>query len=243
MASLVTFGDIITQAQQRSDRVNSNFITASEWKSYTNSSLKNLYDKLIEAYGADYFVQTAYSFTTDGTNDAYDLPDDFYKLLGVDLQLSPSAASSSIGWITIWRFNFAARNQWTLPNIFTLWGRTNLVYRLRAGKIWLQPLPAGGQTLRLWYAPAFQNLVNDSDTFDGVNGWEEWVINHVAKKALTKDESDTSSVDSLLAIEQDRLTSVIENRDIGAPATTVDVYAATSGGPWYGNGFGGGFVP
>lgn len=230
MASNTTFGQIILQAQQRADLVNSGFISSSEWKAMTNASLQQLYEKLIEAYGSDYFVQTPSSITTDGQNDAYALPADFFKLLGVDLQLNVQAAAGSLGWVTIWRFNFAERNRFTLPNILTIWGRTNLSYRLRGQKIWFEPLPSGGQSLRLWYAPVFTPLVNDADTFDGVNGWEEWVVNDVAMKALVKEESDVSGVMALQGVQNDRLSSIIENRDAGAPATTVDVWAANGGG-------------
>lgn len=236
-----TFGAIITAAKQRADLVNSNFISASEWQNMANASLQNLWDKLVETYGSDYEVQNTFAITTDGTNDAYALPTDFYKLLGVDLQLSGSV-SQVYGWVTIWRFNFSQRNQWTLPNVTTLWGRTNLRYRLRGGNIWFAPLPAGGQSLRLWYAPRFTPLVNDSDSFDGVNGWEEWAINDIAMKALTKEESDLSGVMALQQVQNDRLASIMENRDAGAAATMVDVYAVNSGFP-LGEGGGGDWFP
>src|SRR4051812_35733925 len=149
-----SFGAIITAAQERADMVNSSFITDAEWRAMANASLQVLWDKLIEAYGNDYEVQSAFAITTDGTNDHYALPTDFYKLLGVDLQLTGSSTTAA-GWVTIWRFNFAQRNQWTLPNVTTLWGRSNMRYRLSGGYIWFAPLPAGGQSLRLWYAPRF----------------------------------------------------------------------------------------
>lgn len=230
MASNTTFGAIITSAQQRADLVNSGFVTAAEWRSMTNASLQQLYEKLVSAYGSDYEVQTPFSVTTTAVDDAYALPTDFFKLLGVDLQISPSAATSNSGWTTVWRFNFAQRNQWTLPNVFPLGGRTPLQYRLRAGKLWLTPQPAGGQVLRLWYAPVFVPLVADADSFDGVNGWEEWAINDVAMKALTKEESDLSGVQALQAVQNERLAAIIDNRDLSAPSTIVDVYAVNGGG-------------
>ncbi len=230
-----TFGAIITQAKQRADLVNSEFISDSEWQAMANASLAQLYEKLIEAYGSDYFVQTPYSFTTDGTNDAYALPSDFFKLLGVDLQLSPSATSTALGWVTLWRFNFGDRNRFTLPNLISVWGWTNLSYRLRGGYIWLQPLPAGNQTLRLWYAPSFTPLDDDADTFDGINGWEEWAVNDIAMKALVKEESDISGVAALQQVQNERLASIIENRDAGAPATQLDVYSSSIGWPFGGS--------
>lgn len=240
MGTSTTFGAIIQAATERADMVNSTFLSAAEWKANANASLQELQEKLIEAYGSDYFVQTPYSFTTDGSADAFDLPSDFFKLLGVDLQLSPSSAQPGVGWITIWRFNFAERNQFSLPNVFTVWGRGNIRYRLRGSKIWLQPTPQGGQTLRLWYVPVFTPLVDDADTYDGMNGWEEFAINLTAKKALVKEESDTSGVDALLGAQEARLTSITENRDAGAPQTTVDVYSL-NGWPYGTGGMGGGW--
>jgi len=238
-----TFGAIKEKAIQRADMVNSQFISDSEWNGMTNASLQQLYEKLIETYGSDYFVQESTTITTDGQADNYPLPDDFFKLLGVDLQIFPSSGSPTIGWITIWRFNFAQRNQWTLPNLLTLWGRTNLRYRLRGGRVWFQPLPAGGQSLRLWYAPRFTPLANDADVFDGINGWEEWAVNDIAMKALAKEESDLSGVAGLQQVQNDRLASIIENRDASAPSTVVDVYRVNGGYGWGGDGMGGDWCP
>lgn len=238
MASIAatTAGALITAAQQRADMENSGFISDAEWLAMCNASLQTLYDKLIEAYGNDYEVQAPYTVTTDGTNDAYDLPTDFYKLLGVDLQLANNSSTAD-GWITIWRFNFAQRNQYTLPNIFTLWGRTNIKYRLRGGKIWFIPIPASGQYLRLWYAPLFTPVTSTDDVVDFGNGWYEWAINDMAMKALVKEESDISGVMQLQAVQEDRLQTIMENRDAGAPATTVDVSRANGWGD-YGGGWG-----
>jgi len=232
-----TLGAIRTAAQQRADLYGSNFITTTEWNSMVNASLQQLWEKLVEAYGNDYEVQSAFAIITDGTNDHYALPTDFFKLLGVDLQLSNAGAASTTGWITIWKFNFADRNRYTLPNIQTIWGRTNLKYRLSGGNIWFIPLPMGGQSLRLWYAPRFVPLVLDADSFDGINGWEEWAINDTAMKAKLKEESPIDDLLKAQAAQEERLTHVTENRDAGSASVTVDVYAAN--GNYWGGGFNG----
>ncbi len=203
-----------------------------------NASCQQLYDKILEAYGNDYYEQQPYAIATDGINDHYLLPTDFYKLFGVDLQIS-NAASASTGWISLRKFNFADRNKYTLPNIQTLWGRTNLLYRLAGGYIWFIPLPMASMPLRLWYAPRFTPMVNGSDNFDGINGWEEWVVNDVAMKAMVKEETDISAIQALQATQEARLLSIVENRDAGSPATVVDVsninggnYGGYGGGDW-----------
>lgn len=236
-----TLGAIKLAAQQRADMQNSAFISDSEWTGMVNASCQQLYDKLIEAYGQDYEVASAFSITTDGTNDTYALPTDFYKLLGVDLQISNAGAGSTTGWITLRRFNFADRNKYTLPNIQTLWGRTNLLYRLRGNLIWFIPLPMASMPLRLWYVPRFTPLANSSDSFDAINGWEEWVVNDVALKARAKEETDLSGIQALQQVQEDRLSSIMENRDAGSPSTVVDVTQVNGYG--FGDGRGGDWVP
>jgi hypothetical protein len=231
-----TLGQITLQAQQRADLVNSGFVTPSEWTAMVNASCQQLYEKLVEAYGSDYEVAASFNITTDGQNDNYALPTDFFKLLGVDLQYSPAGANTTSGWISIGRFNFADRNRYTLPNVQLLWGRTNLKYRLRGGNIWFIPLPMGGQTCRIWYAPRFTPLVNASDSFDGINGWEEWVVNDVAMKVLVKEESDISGIEALQQVQNDRLLTIIDNRDAGSPSKAVDVYGINGNEPWGGGG-------
>ena len=236
-----SLGAMKLAAQQRADMQNSAFISDSEWTAMVNSSCQALYEKMVEAYGNDYWVQTPYSITTDGTNYQYALPTDFFKLLGVDLKLA-QANTQGTGWITIWRYNFAQRNQYTLPNIQTLWGRTNLKYRLIGSNLSFIPTPAANQTLQLWYAPRFVPLVNAGDSFDAINGWEEWVINHAAMKARVKEESPVDGLQILLAIEEERLNHVAENRDASSPAVTVDVYRVNGWGE-SGSDFGGEWSP
>lgn len=228
-----TLATMTLQAQQRADMVNSAFITASEWTGMVNASCQQLYEKMVEAYGSDYWVQSPFAITTDGVNDKYSLPTDFFKHLGTDLQLSSSGNASS-GWISIWRFNFADRNRYTLPNVQSLYGRTNLKYKLLGGNIWFIPQPMAAISIRIWYAPRFTPLLSGSDSFDGINGWEEWVVNDVAMKALVKEESDISGVQALQATQEERLSHVVENRDAGSPPTTVDVNRVNGGGTGYG---------
>lgn len=231
---------LITMVNAAADRADmptpttTTFVPKSTWVQYVNAACQELHEKLAEAYGSDYRVATESTITTDGTNSTFALPTDFFKLLGVDLLLSNVTVNNQTNRISLRRFNFADRNKYTLPNIQTLWGRTNMVYRLRGDNLWLTPLPAANQTIYVIYVPRFTPLVNDADSFDGINGWEEWVVNDAAMKALAKEESDISQVAALQAKQEERLTHVIENRDAGMPATTVDVYRSNG---WAGDGW------
>jgi hypothetical protein len=212
------------------------YISKARWTEWVNAACQELYDKLIEAYAEDYYVASEQTITTDGTNSTFTLNDAFYKLLGVDLLVNANAGES--GRRTIWRYNFAERNQYTLPGLAAT-GQQVLRYRLQGTyKIAFLPRPpVGGQTIYLTYAPRFTPLSADADTFDGINGWEEWVKAAVAMKALGKEESDMSPAMALLQRQEARLESIKAARDVGAPSTTVDVYAVNGGRyGWSGDG-------
>lgn len=228
-----TLLDMVNSAAVLADQPvpsSSTFIPKATWVEWVNAGCQELYDELIEAYGEDYFVGTEQTITTDGINSTFVLADDFYKLLGVDYLLN--ANQGVAGRITIWRYNFAERNRYALPNLSAP-GRMALRYRIQGNKLAIIPRPpVAGQTLYLTYAPRFTPLSADGDAFDGINGWEEYVKAAAAMKALGKEESDQSPAASLFARQKERLTTIKEERDIGAPKTTVDVYRVNGGSGW-----------
>ena len=81
---VVTLESLRTELRNRIDRKNSQFFTNSELNEYLSKSYKELYDILIQKFGDDYYVADPYEFTTNGTDSFYDVPEDFYKGLGVD---------------------------------------------------------------------------------------------------------------------------------------------------------------
>lgn len=82
--------------------------------------------------------------------------------------------------------------------------------------------PVAGIQLNLEYAPPFTDLVNDADTFDGINGWEEFVEIDAAIKCLNKEETDPGT----LLLEKAEIVARIEKmrrRDFANPERTRDV--------------------
>lgn len=227
----MSLGQIRLAAQQRADRVNSNFVTQSEWNSYINQSYFELYDLLIDAY-EDYYVADPYVVTTTGDSQMYDLPPDFYKLMGVDLGL----AGGSNGYVTVQQFNFIGRNRYVYPQLTSSYlGVFNLRYRLVGDKLMFIPEPSGGQYIRIWYIPRLNEVVQDQDILDGISGWTEYIIVDAAIKALQKEESDVS----VLLIQKQALIKRIEetavNRDAGQPNTISDIRSfGQRWGDWFG---------
>lgn len=234
-------------AQQRADRVNSNFVGKAEWDSYINQAMFELYDILITCY-EDYAVAPPVNFVTVASQDTYPLPDGtnysgaapFYKLLGVDLAIN----NANNARVDVKKFNWIDRNNYIYPNTAsTIYGVFNLRYRVFGKNIKFIPTPSSGQPLALWYVPRLKTLLLDTDTTDiGISGWIEYVIVRAAKYALDKEESDTTKLDTEIIYLKGRIEESAQNRDAGQPDTISDTRSANNfwgGGP-YNNGFGGG---
>jgi len=248
----MSLGQLRLMSQQKADRVNSNFVTKSEWNDYINLAMFELYDLLITSY-EDYFMAPAARFNTDGVNFQFDLPNGtntftnasgqtftpkpYYKLLGVDLSVNATSTSS---FVTIKRFNFIDRNKYIYPNTnSTLYGVFNLRYRVMGNKIEFIPSPSANQTIQLWYIPRLDSLLQDQDlTTIGISGWLQYVICRAAKYALDKEESDTSKLDAELLFLKKRIEETAADRDEGQPDTISDTRNAD---PWGMSGLGGNF--
>lgn len=189
--------------------VSSSFVSTAEWTNYINGSYMELYGLLVTAF-EDYYIATPHEFTTDGTNQNFALPTTpaMFKLLGVDLQ----AQASSL-WVTLKPLTFLERNSMGLVN---------------------SPIPAAGQTLRLWYVPVLTALSADGDlTVDILNGWEEFIVVDAAMKAMAKEESDVSVLMARKQGLKTRLEGEAANRDAGSPTRINDAYRAQSPGMRY----------
>lgn len=247
LAGKLSLGELRLRSQQRADRVNSNFVTLSEWNFYINQAYYELYDLLITVY-EDYYVAPRLSFQTDGSY-LYDLPNGqnhssapaLYKLYGVDLGLD----STQNAWVTLKKFDFIARNRYVYPQITTTFlGVFNLQYRLLGSQIMFIPTPATGQFVGLWYFPRLTTLLADSDVMDGISGWTQYVIVRAAKYALDKEESDTSKLDAELLYLKGRIEETSTNRDAGQPDTISNTRSWSEryggyGGPGFDGSWGG----
>lgn len=152
---VMTLPELRLATRQRADMVNSQFVSDQEFNSYINASYFELYDLLVQKYGNDYYMKE-YSFSLQGNVSRYDLPEDFFKLLGVDLQIS----SGPDGYVSLRPFTLAERNRYSTANVQTWIGVTNLRYRLSANKLWFTPSPQTGQQIRIWYVPRLKALVD-----------------------------------------------------------------------------------
>ncbi|SRR5258706_1686624 len=198
---MTTLLQLRDRAKQESDNVGQSFLTDAEWNTNINASYQEVYGLFVQAYGSDYFVKDpAYTFVTDGVNQKFALPSDFFKLLGVAVQVS-----SPQQFVPLRPYAVADRFRASMFNTI---------------------IPAAGQTVQLEYVPTLTLLAQDADVMDvniSANGGEEYIVADAAIKALRKEESDTSPFASAKEALKLRLEAETENRDAANPSRIVDV--------------------
>lgn len=215
MAKTATLAQLRTRIRERADIEDSGFFPDSLLNNFINRSIERLYDILVGAYGADYYVSTTpHTINIVSGTKVYDLPATFYKVSGVDLRNGDDP-------IPLEPFMFAERNRYT--NYYRRVNRdvTGFKYRIVGNQIWFTN-PTSNEVVDVWYQPSFTDLSSDSDTFDGINGWEEWVVIDCAIKCRVREEGETQDLRvDLLKIET-QIKEMAKTRDVGAPERVVD---------------------
>jgi hypothetical protein len=227
-----TLAQLRSRVRQRADMETSQFVTDSEINGLINASIAELYDVIAQKYGNDYFaVSTQFTLANGAQSQA--LPADFYKLLGVDSRLDQNA------WQTVNRFEFSERNLRDSQLLRIPAGNPEFRYKLFGNEIRFDVPMSQSTEIRVWYVPFPVQLVADVDTFDGYNGWEEYVVVDAAIKCLEKEESDTRDLQLRKQQLETRIESAAGNRDAQNPARIVDTRAINGltpfgyAGDWY----------
>lgn len=216
----VTLADLRLQARQRADMEKSNFVSDDEFNAFINSSLAELHDILIGTY-EDYYV-SEYTFTSVLNQADYDIPADLYKIRGVDVKLNTAGQAE---YYTVKRFNFNERNRFTQQGLWQLQGLPFIRYRLVGDKLRFSPVPDRNTEVKIWYHPKSVTLTADTDEFNDINGFAEYVVVDAAIKALNKEESDVSVLMAQKEALRQRITAIAQNRDAGEPESVSDIYA------------------
>lgn len=221
MAANVTLAEMRERAREMADMQTSDesqaFVTDAELTRILNRHLKSLYQKLVTMRGNDYYA-TSVAFPSVVDQTSYALPADFFQLLKLFV-------SDFNRVVVVPRYNL---EQWAALAQLQINGSSDislLRYRLTGANVEIRPAPrVAGLAFSLHYLPAFQELVSPGDTFDGVNGWEDWACYAAAIDMLIKEESMEQA--AALQAQRQTLDSQIEalagNRDAGRPEVIGD---------------------
>lgn len=202
--------------RRRADIENDPFHSVDEILDYINESIAELYGKLVLARGDEYYATSVAATTIAGTN-TVGLPPDFFKILGVRWLFTPTRR------IKLLRMDFqkflgldnSVVQGWTdWSNIYYMTQQANAVF-------W--PTPQAGHNIVIWYIPAAVALSAPGDTFDGINGWERFVVLHAVRLVKMKREESTAIVDAGIQDIEAKIDSLSGSRDDGQPSHIIDV--------------------
>ena len=226
MPSLVAMTDMIAAVRELADMETSAastaFVDDTELTARINDGLKQLYTKLAEANGQDYYVLTTTALAFTSGTSLYNLPNDaatgklFWRLLGVRI-------TDGIRWAQAEPYGW--QEEAGLLNRAVSGGVTigEYRYRLVGTQISFLPTPkTTGHSFVLNYLPAFQP-VSGTATFDGIQGWERWAELTAAIDLMNKEEADPSGLLAQRAIIDEQITRMAGQRDAGRPERIQDV--------------------
>ncbi len=183
--------------------LNSTFVSTTDWNTLLNNSATSLYDKLVKPYEDYYQAQSLISVTS--TTSVQPLPSNFYKLISLDEVVSGGTTVDPTTGLIIVNGNTVPMKPFNI--------REQVAYQT----------PSGTRSAILTFIPTMTALVADTDTFDGINGWEEFIVLDAAIKVGKAEETDTSGLESDLEKIEKRIQDLSANRDAGDPVRMVDV--------------------
>ena len=207
MADIVSLSELRLLAQQRADMENSQFITADEWRRMLNRSYAELYDLIVtSANSEDYFLKSGTISLTSGTS-TYDLPTDFYKSRGVDLNTGGAQ-------VPLRRYNFSERNIGGLYSV-----ASDMRYHIQSNSIVFNPKPSGSDTVTVYYIASPRKFQEYTPTAISRGSTTTWTIGTHdlqasdlldAKDFLAADYNVTQTISSVTA------TTVVTDLDSSA---------------------------
>lgn len=140
------------------------------------------------AAGSDDYYESSNNIDIVAGTSSYALPSDFLKLIGMDVKRSNGE------YFSMHRYSKAERNTYSYYRIAAV-SREWTQYRIRGNNVVLIPEPNWTETagVRMLYVPVPDDLSDDSDTLDGVAGWEDWIVYKCLIKFIGgKEEGDPS---------------------------------------------------
>jgi hypothetical protein len=153
---------------------------------HPDDQLTRLINQAIQAFrlmlcssGSSYYLTRVSGTLTDGDN-TLTLPDDFVRAYGLDIQVGGR-------WRELYAYQHSERN--SFEDVWLTTGPPTYFRERNLDTLDLMPTSDGTYPYRLWYLPTGDDLSEDSDEFDGIAGWEDWVVYTAAMGTCTRDAS------------------------------------------------------
>lgn len=239
MPTTVTLAQLTTRVRTAVRQPNaSGFISDSEIETLIYEGAYELYDLLIKAHGADYYSYF-WSFNTTSGIREYNLPSDFYRLVsiaGTDTAgtvgaeiTDPVTVPSGAVWGEIPRFNapdFAFHESYQASSPIELrYALTGTAYYGLGGhrdQIRFFPVPIAMWCVQIVYIPTLQVASGEEVVFNGINGWESYIVAHAAATIAAMQEDDPGFWMAKKAEIKDRISTLAADRDQAQPEQVGD---------------------
>lgn len=219
-----TLAEMRTVVRNRTNLEFSTFVTDDEIDENLNEEYAELIARLISNEGQPHFVSTTTLNITQGTT-LYPLPSDFWRLLrivstfdGITRDMEPFMEGERAGLLNTEYFS----------STFSPGPR----YRLQADNIEILPV-SRAFTVELRYIHSCPILVDDADTADGYNGYEQAMIAGACALVREKEQTDPSFFER----RKDRIYQLIDawahSRDASHPERVTDVVGTNYYGDWW----------
>jgi hypothetical protein len=200
MPAPVTLAYLVAEIRKRAENRRN---TDAEIQAMVQSSAKELDGKIVTSWGEKRrFTET--TLTTTPGQAFVALPNDFFRLY-------------KVGWVdgvTVHRLRPMDHNDdWFITN--SLWSAAFGMprYEIRNDQLWLAPTPGQAYQLRLHYCPVLPTITDPAVPFNGVHGWEEWIITDVSIKLAIPEETDTTELEKHLGRQERRIIEQAPRRD------------------------------
>jgi hypothetical protein len=184
-----------------------------------NSVKAELYDLIVDINPDFYMSNTAQSITVVSGTAAYDVPDTYYKTVSVDV------LSDSGYYVNMKKFNRGERNRYSVLST----DKSRAMWRISNLKLVISPTPTWGGTIKHMYIPQDTKFTQTTDTYDGISGWEEYLILGCLIFAAGKEQSDPSLFIAQKNSLEQRIRSWARDLDFGEPDMVRDAWSESTG--------------
>lgn len=222
MAALVTLATLRSRARLYANARPggaSQHVSDTDLNAIINDCLKELYDVLVAARGHDYYTTlTTSALSTIPGQVEYNMLTaipTFYELQSIAL------IWSATDWEPMGDFS---PGEEALYRSRAVWGRWSpKAYRLTSTKLTILPAPTTTTQLAIRYIPAFVEMTQDNETFDGVNGWDLLVTLNAAIAMRSLEQRETGDLEKRRDVQYARIESMAADRAASEPKRVQDV--------------------
>ena len=231
MASLVTLAELRDRIRFKTDErpggPTNVYVTDNDIDQIINEKIRKMYDVLVLAF--ENYYENTYNFNLAVSTATYTVPNDFYQ--------------AKVLWLTwgtnsyerVGRFQIQETPWYYTYNTF---GRDTQkgyrVYGTGTGTTYIEfaPVPTVVIPVTFKYVPAFAGLVNDGDTFDSINGWDDAVVYGATADILAQNNRDATFFYTQYRESMQAIREIADQRNSDSPKHVLDVCPDYDYGPY-----------